>query len=441
MCQKKTWEGSDKFCIFHDPSPEKDIELFNKNLGEKLQNGDYNFQGYYFPGKAIFGYVNFQEDADFSGATFRGAADFEGATFQDADFSGATFQDADFSGATFQGNARFSEAIFQDANFQRVTFREYADFSGATFQDTDFNETAFQSNAYFQGAGFQKAYFGRATFQRNAYFHGAGFQNADFYGVAFKKDAYFHGAGFQNAYFHKTIFQDADFSGTYIKKNLEFFPYQIEKLNLQNAKFFSRGVITADLTKAKFHRADLENISFTDCIWPEVIYEELNRKDEGLSFRELGTIYRNLKQNMQRHGDYSQAGEFLYREMELRKRVMREKRFSSSWFRSFGYSLFKYACGYGEKPERAIFTSLLTINVFALLYWIFECLQYSTENLAPLQQLSEAIYSSFIIFLIAGIGNIHPINNLGRTLTVCEAMTGVILIVLFVGTLLRKMTR
>ena len=27
-CQKETWEGSDEYCIFHDPSPEKDVDLF-----------------------------------------------------------------------------------------------------------------------------------------------------------------------------------------------------------------------------------------------------------------------------------------------------------------------------------------------------------------------------------------------------------------------------
>ena len=42
-------------------------------------------------------------------------------------------------------------------------------------------------------------------------------------------------------------------------------------------------------------------------------------KDTGISFKELETIYRDLKRNMQNHGDHSKAGEFYYREMEMKK--------------------------------------------------------------------------------------------------------------------------
>ena len=456
-CQKETWEGSDEFCIFHDPSPDKDVDLFKEKLEEQMKSETerHDFAGYSFPINWDFSGVEFEINADFREATFHDAnfreatfhdANFQRVTFQkDADFSGATLQNADFNEVTFQGtadfreatfhDANFREATFHDANFQRVTFQKDADFSGATLQNADFNEVTFQGTADFHGAAFESIYFGRATFQGNTYFHGAAFEKADFYGAAFKKDSYFHEAVFENAYFHKTIFQSADLNGVYIEKNLEFLPYKIKRLNLQNTKFFFRGIITADLVKAKFYRADLENIIFIDCIWPRKIYEELNRKDEGLSFRELETIYRSLKRNMQRHGDYSQAGNFYYREMEMRRKGTETKK-KRLWL-----EIYRSLAGYGEKPERIVSTSFLAVLMFALLYWISECLQYSTENPAPLQQFLEAIYSSFIIFIVAGIGNIYPINNLGRVLIICEAVTGVFLIVLFVATFFRKMIR
>ena len=50
-CQEETWEGSDEFCIFHDPSPEKDVDLFKEKLEEQIESETekHNFTGYCFP--------------------------------------------------------------------------------------------------------------------------------------------------------------------------------------------------------------------------------------------------------------------------------------------------------------------------------------------------------------------------------------------------------
>ncbi|MBU7025489.1 MAG: pentapeptide repeat-containing protein [Theionarchaea archaeon] len=422
-CPEPTWKGSEEYCIFHDPSLEKDIELFKQKLIEKLSKKDYEFRGYYFPKEVDFSYRGFEEDANFSEATFQNA-EFEGATFQNANFNRATFQDANFSEATFQNasfsratfqdakfwkatfkNARFGEATFQNASFSRATFQEYAtfwkatfqeyasfsratfqeyanfseatfqnaefegatfqnaEFEGATFQDANFNRATFQDanfmkatfqDANFEGATFQKyTYFWKATFQ-DANFNRATFQDADFMKATFQ-DADFMKATFQDANFNRATFQDADFREAVTERNLEFTPNQINKLDLRYAQFLFKGHITTDLTEARFHRADLENVAFTDCMWPEKIYEEIHMDDEGLTFKELETIYRNLKQSMQRHGDYSKAGDFYYREIECRKKAMREKRFSLNWFKSFGHSLLKYTCGYGENLKELLF--------------------------------------------------------------------------------------
>jgi hypothetical protein len=47
---------------------------------------------------------------------------------------------------------------------------------------------------------------------------------------------------------------------------------------------------------------------------------------------------------------------------------MRKEKFSLDWVKSFGYSLLKYTCGDGEKPERTAFSSSITILMFSLLY-------------------------------------------------------------------------
>ena len=42
--------------------------------------------------------------------------------------------------------------------------------------------------------------------------------------------------------------------------------------------------------------------------------------------------------------------------------------------------LYRLLAGYGEKPERTALSSLLTVLIFALIYWFFECLQYPMEH-------------------------------------------------------------
>ena len=213
------------------------------------------------------------------------------------------------------------------------------------------------------------------------------------------------------------------------------------KCDIQHSKFFLRGNITANLRKAKFHRAYLDNVVFADCKWPKRIYEEVHMKDERLSYKELETIYRNLKQNMQRHGDYLKAGEFYYREMECRKKDMRKKKLSFDAIKSLGYSLLKYTCGYGEKPERTVVLSIISVFGFALIYGITECLRYTVPNPCLSQQIKDSIYFSFVTFTTLGLGDIRPLNDLGKFLICCEAVIGAFLIALFVVVFARKMMR
>ena len=41
-CPHDTWEGSDEFCIFHDPSPYKDRDLFIEKLKEQMESEKEN---------------------------------------------------------------------------------------------------------------------------------------------------------------------------------------------------------------------------------------------------------------------------------------------------------------------------------------------------------------------------------------------------------------
>jgi len=57
------------------------------------------------------------------------------------------------------------------------------------------------------------------------------------------------------------------------------------------------------------------------------------------------------------------------------------------------------------------------------------------------QQLKDAIYFSFVTFTTLGLGDIGPLNDLGKFLICCEAVIGAFLIALFVAVFARKMIR
>ncbi|KYK38513.1 MAG: hypothetical protein AYK18_17015 [Theionarchaea archaeon DG-70] len=185
------------------------------------------------------------------------------------------------------------------------------------------------------------------------------------------------------------------------------------------------------------NRAYLENVAFIDCEWPEKIYEEEHMKDEDikLTFKELETIYRDSKQNMQRHGDYSRAGKFYYREMEM-KRKGSDSRKKRIWL-----ELYNLLAGYGEKPERTAISALVTILAFAFIYWSISCLHYPEDVHTALEKAVSSLYFSFVTFTTLGLGDIHPVNSLGRSLVCCEAVIGAFLIALFVVVFARKMMR
>jgi len=510
QCSEETWEGSGEFCIFHDPSPEKDADLFKKMLKEQMQTETriHRFIGYHFPRNwdfsgnefgfnVYFNGASFGEDASFSKASFQRSADFSDVTFQgDANFRGATFQKAKFSGTVFYRKADFNNVTFQeDVDFSNTTFQKDVDFYKATFQEikfnfsnfhenADFNQAVFQKNVNFYKITFHSAIFNRVIFQEDVNFGEAVFQEdvdfneaifrgrasfyntifhreACFWGVtfeshscfnfaAFQGDADFWGANFRevefsgsifhkNAKFRDVAFQgDADFKAVIARESFDLVSKQVSSiLDFRGAKFFFVGSVTANLKKARFYRTHLQNVAFVNCSWPKnsIIYEEKEMKDTGISFKELETIYRDLKRNMQNHGDHSKAGEFYYREMEMRRKGAAKIR------ERLGFKVYKSLAGYGERYWNTAAISGFIILFFAFLYGISDCLQYSIVNPCLYQEIVDVVYFSFVTFTTLGLGDITPLTTLGKILICLEAVIGAFMIALFVVVFVRKMAR
>ncbi len=158
------------------------------------------FDGFLFPGAALFDSANFTGTAVFDSANFTGLASFRSTTFADiASFENVTFTDtASFENATFTDTAVFDSARFRGvAWFISTRFRGVASFRNAAFINPAFFEsarfigrTSFHAQTFTHDVLFNKARFradadfGLATFEQVAEFDGAVFEGeADFNAV------------------------------------------------------------------------------------------------------------------------------------------------------------------------------------------------------------------------------------------------------------------
>ena len=160
-------------------------------------------------------------------------------------------------------------------------------------------------------------------------------------------------------------------------------------------------------------------------------------------FQEAEEIYRNIRQAAENQGLFETAGDFFQKEMVMRRHQF--KRFSFKRILSKIVDLF---CGYGEKPLRVISFSIITIFLFATLYF-FAGLSFSGDSLAFSSQSSladnittyfSALYFSVVTFTTLGYGDLAPIG-IARAFAALEAFVGSFTLALFVVVFVKKMTR
>ena len=107
------------------------------------------------------------------------------------------------------------------------------------------------------------------------------------------------------------------------------------------------------------------------------------------------------------------------------------------------------SCGYGVRPGYAVIWSLLTILVFALIFWIGNGIRRSAKPLqGPMEKDSvpekatfrNALFFSTMIFLSQGPIDFLPVGR-NRYLVVIEGILGWLMLALFLVTLGKVMIR
>lgn len=216
------------------------------------------------------------------------------------------------------------------------------------------------------------------------------------------------------------------------------------KADLRGANLHFANLEGANLLGTRFDEARLENVH-----WGHYVHQEqLAYKAKDLAvrqdyFEQAEDIYRHLRRVLENRGLFETAGYFFRREMVVRRYQM--PLFSVSRFVSKVVDLF---CGYGERPMRVIFFSIVLILSFAVLFFLNgvnddgQLLQLDIEKSLSenIYSFINAIYFSVVTFTTLGYGDITPIG-LSRFFAAAEAFMGSFTLALFVVVFVKKMTR
>jgi len=336
--------------------------------------------------------------------------------------------------------------------FKESRFVSGHDLRGIPLYERDLRNISL-SYKHLQGADFYKADLQGVSFS-GANLQGASFEEANL------PDAVFSDADLSEANLSNAQLQRADFTGSNLKKaRLKFAHLEHAKLiqtSLRDANLYWTTLDSTYLAGTKLDQA--ENIRFI--IWGDkyrpryVIAEEeiadLTKKQQ--DFLEAQVTYKYLKVLYKKELLDHVAIEFNYRENEVKTKIYPWIS-PLRWFRFF---LLKLTYGYGSRPFRLMWYSLIVIVGFAI---IFTCLtllnrksgfyllikgRHGTKVAKALPRRPKAIficiYLSLLTFAYVGYGvlTLKPLMefstiesseykpvHLARILVIIEALMGI----------------
>lgn len=244
----------------------------------------------------------------------------------------SAYKKTEAKGFCFSSEANFHQATFGvEVNFDSATFSENADFTSATFcAIATFNSVTFSKDAIFAATTFSgltlfiATYFARATVFAIAQFK-------DY--LKFRQD-------------EKEMF-GADAS-------LTFNSVRIDKP--ERVSFHS-----VNLRPHWFINTDPRKFEFIDVDWANDLTTE---REASNSLRLLSIAYRQLAMNAEENNRYSEATQFRYNSMELRR--------LEKWkgWNIFSLDFWYWALsGYGERVNRAAVALLLILFLACVPYW------------------------------------------------------------------------
>jgi len=457
------------------PCDAQDAEIRHPLLFDgTVFRGNARFEHTVFRGNTRFQQCRFEQEGRFRLATFDAWADFTQAQFQDDAYFRMAFFNKGLAGEgmEFHRSADFINADFvQVANFFGSTFRQGAIFSSARFQgDAKFTCCQFHGPTTLSPSTGSKHAF---EVRRPEYAAGV-FENDCLVmsSTQCAGDLQLSGAGFDanvcivestlgshlelsdntnNAEEPLTLaFHDVDFISGHIHASSGF-TYDLSSSVLGDVDLRLDGD-RIDFSCFTFDGAAFDGFDFGRYRnhFRANRWDLFDGREASASVQE--NTYLRAKNGAIQMGENTAAREFHYREMLNRGRSYLNRCVRTSMFRArkgrlratrlklyfFGTwlinLLFRFTCGYGERPGRVIAFSTAIILSFALLYPLTGVYFQTASVLEPLA-------FSFQSFNAVFLGK-PPVNTLAASVLVSiEGFLGPFFIALFVFTITQSLSR
>jgi uncharacterized protein YjbI with pentapeptide repeats len=393
---------------------------------------------------ASFERAKFRDYANFKRTEFTAEVNFERAEFYDANFFDSNVASLDFSYVSIDRKGFFMRTEFEGyCDFRQLSAEKYVDFTRTEFRGAvNFSESVFKSDLLCYEATFgSKARFdavetqGTLVIEETVFSDETSFKEAQINTCAF--DCQFTGEGV------------LDFSESRIEKGRIHLPatnppmYDFRAATIGDITFTSE---TADIfDHLDIVQTDFEGFDFSK--YKDTFREnwKLHRSGQAYAPGTLEATYLKAKNGANQIGDNNAAAEFFIKEMKYRRRGYRDeiinpgnnpvtRLFSlGKWFINWFFNL---SCGYGERPFRAVTSSLFTVFMFGVLY------AAADVDLRTTEQLLSYVVFSLQIFVTLIFGTIPDFQSETiRFLSSLEAFMGAFLIALFVFSLTRSVNR
>jgi len=357
----------------------------------------------------------------------------------------------------------------------RAVFKEFVDFHACRFVRPMFRESTFEKGVKFNGSTFRLGAFNRVTFQMNAKFDNAvlegtcQFVDTSFQSARFWETCAKGWLNFQRCRFHDT----ADLRSMHAEQGVVFTACQFEGEALFRGMSAAKKV---DLTTSHcnglldFSKAKLNDFVYLEQIEPgpnlqfafanaiaerllvscKLLSGRMKSEQEGhhdVAASEFGLLKRNFE-SLHRYDDEDWA---FYR-FKINQRRARPTSWSRPWtklLRLCDKVLLDWGCGYGTNPLRAVFSALVIIGLFGLLYSA-EAKHFDVTS-PPfhwlpgehwVNRLSLGFMTSVSVFT-AGFSGDHLRSAHGWVLfpLACEALLGTLLWGLFIVAFSRRVIR
>lgn len=284
------------------------------------------------------------------------------------------------------------------------------------------------------------------------------FTMVDFSRLEFK-DVVFRNSNLTGADFSHSILWHSDFEGANLAavnlaaadiSTANFKNTNLFKSNLSSARCWSTDFSYANLTEAELFKADLLNAKlFNSRLWQANIsgvksltkdnFKDKNNPVYSVNIsekhcREARDTYIILKQYFLENGRNNDAHWASFREMVMERKCLLQNK-DARYLPSLIMGLI---CGYGEKPNRVVLSSVVIILFYAVVYYLLNAIAPSGAVSYQVRFL-ETIYYSIVTFTTVGYGDFVPkAKDLIRLLAASEAFLGAFTMGLFVFTLARR---